>query len=132
MAMTDTYRVIVTGSREYGDYARVREELGVVLATRIAGTGMAYPPIVVVHGAARGADTLAGKVAREFGMTVEEHPADWAGYGKQAGYIRNAEMVSLGAHLALAFFKQGAGNRGTDHCARLAESAGIPVRRITG
>jgi hypothetical protein len=41
-------------------------------------------------------------------------------------------MVSLGADLCIAFYKQGAGNKGTDHCARLAERAGIPVRRVTG
>lgn len=51
--------------------------------------------------------------------------------GKGAGFARNAEMVALGADLCVAFYKQGAGNKGTDHCASLAGKAGIPVRRVT-
>ena len=98
----------------------------------VIATTRPFPRMVVIHGAARGADKLAEEAARAFGMTVEAHPADWETHGKAAGFRRNAEMVSLGADLALAFYKQGAGNKGTDHCARLAEAAGIPVRRITG
>lgn len=128
--MPDTFRILVTGSREFEDYTTVCEALGTVLARRVAAGDTR--PVVVVHGGARGADTLAERAARAFGMDVERHPADWNAYGKQAGYIRNAEMVSLGASLCLAFYKQGAGNRGTDHCAKQAETAGIPVRRITG
>jgi hypothetical protein len=127
--MTD-YRILVTGSREFDDYATICLELGHVMTRLIAADGP-YPHVIVVHGGARGADTLAEQAARAFGMGTESHPADWGGYGKRAGFIRNAEIVSLGADLALAFYKQGAGNRGTDHCARLAERARIPVRRIT-
>lgn len=83
-------------------------------------------------------------------LIEEAYPADWEAecrrcnprhrrtgrdgttYCPLAGHYRNADMVVLGADLCLAFYKQGAGNKGTDHCARLAEDAGIPVRRITG
>jgi hypothetical protein len=109
------YRVLVTGSREFTDYATVCAELGGVLRHLIA-TARPVPKIVVVHGAARGADELA---------------ADWTAFGKSAGYRRNAEMVKLGADVCLAFFQQGAGNRGTSHCVRLAEAAGIRTRRVT-
>jgi len=125
------YRVLVTGSRDWDDYAVIREEIGAVVAERMAITASPYPLIVVVHGKARGADMLADRAAREFGLLVEGHRADWGRHGKAAGYKRNAEMVALGAGRCLAFYKQGAGNRGTDHCARLAEAAGIPVRRYT-
>jgi hypothetical protein len=124
------YRLLVTGSRDFTDYETVRLEIGHVLTGLMAERGP-YPSIVVVHGAARGADALAERAAREFRIGTEPHAADWAGYGKSAGYIRNAAMVSLGADLCVAFYKQGAGNKGTDHCARQAEAAGIPTRRIT-
>jgi len=124
------YRVIVTGSREFDDYTTVCLELGGVLKHLMA-TADPLPRIVVVHGAAKGADTLADKAARAFGMDVEPHPADWETHGKRAGFIRNAEMVALGADQVIALYKQGAGNRGTDHCAKLAERAKIPVRRVT-
>ena len=130
--MADPYRVLVTGSREFDDYSTMCIELGGVLAKLMAATESTYPGVVVVHGGARGADALAQRAAEAFGMKTECHPADWKAHGKRAGFIRNAEMISLGADLVLAFYKPGAGNRGTDHCARLAEKAGIPVRRVTG
>lgn len=126
----EPYRVLVTGSRELDDYSLVCEELGRVMKRLMAGDGP-YPRIVVVHGAARGADTLAERAARAFGMETEAHPADWDAHGKSAGFRRNAEMIALGAGLCIAFYKQGAGNKGTDHCANLAEKAGIPTRRVT-
>jgi len=125
-----SYRVLVTGSREWDDDPLLCMRLA--MAVQEPGCGVRSSNVVIVHGACpRGADKTADVWAHNHGIRTEPHPADWAGYGKQAGFIRNAEMVSLGADLFLAFYKQGAGNRGTDHCARLAENAGIPVRRIT-
>ena len=49
----------------------------------------------VIHGGARGVDTLAGNWAAQRGYTVEVRPAQWAQHGKSAGYVRNAEMVAL-------------------------------------
>lgn len=132
MAVADPFRLLVTGSRDFTDYETVCIEIGHVLAQLMATTESTYPGIVVVHGGARGADQLAQRAAGAFGMKTECHPADWKTNGKRAGFIRNAAMVALGADLALAFYQQGAGNRGTDHCAKLAEKAGIPVRRVTG
>jgi YspA, cpYpsA-related SLOG family len=120
----ETYRVLVTGSREWDDAEALLFEL--------AGMTLLHPGAVVVHGACpSGADKLAGAAAGQLGLPQEPHPADWTGYGKSAGFIRNAEMVALGADLCLAFYKRGAGNKGTNHCASLAEKAGIPVRRVT-
>ena len=121
----DTYRVLVTGSRDWDDEQELRYALIHAAASRLDS-------VVIVHGACpTGADAMAAGWASDYGVQAEEHPADWDGYGKAAGFIRNAEMVSLGADLCLAFYKQGAGNKGTDHCASQAEKAGIPVRRVT-
>ena len=128
------YRVLVTGSRLFDDYTTVCMELGGVMRHLMATT-RPFPRIVVVHGAARGADTLADRAARAFGMDVEPHPAGWHPEGgkldRAAGFKRNALMVSLGADLCISFFKTGAANKGTAHCTALAERAGIPVRRVT-
>ena len=122
------HRILVTGSREWDDDPLLCMSLAMaVQEPRSEGS-----TLVIVHGACpSGADKTADIWARNHGLRVERHPADWDGYGKRAGFIRNAEMVSLGADLCLAFYKQGAGNKGTDHCARQAENASIPVRRIT-
>ena len=122
----DTFRILVTGSREWADENLIAGALLHETSRRPSSE-----TITIVHGDARGADAMAARVALHYGWQAEPHPADWS-YGKSAGFIRNAEMVALGAGVCLAFYKQGAGNKGTDHCASLAEKAGIPVRRFTG
>ena len=126
-----SYRVLVTGSRDWTDYAVIWDALNGVLEA-------ATLPLVVVHGQCpTGADALASRWARANAainwpvVSEEPHPADWEAHPKAARPLRNQEMVALGADVCLAFFKVGAGNRGTANCVRLAEAAGIPVRRFT-
>lgn len=117
------YRVLVTGSRDWQD----REVIAGVLM-EICMDHHSHR-VIVIHGAARGADEFADEAAHEFWMATEPHPADWNTHGKRAGFIRNAQMVALGADICLAFIRNG--SRGATHCAGLAEKAGIPVRRFT-
>lgn len=116
-------RILVTGSRDWTDKPLLRKTL------QTAWTELgSNPHAIVVHGGARGADALAGEVARALELAVETHPADWKRFGKKAGPIRNSHMVSLGAELCLAFpLGQSPGTWG---CIKLAEQAGIPVRII--
>ena len=131
------FRVLVTGSRDWTDVPAVYDALNRVLAEHPQRS------VVVVHGAcSKGADAIADHVARDLGLRVERHPADWDSYGKRAGFKRNAEMVALGAALGLAFIlpctdpkcrRPGPhGSHGASHCAQLAEANGIEVRRIDG
>lgn len=114
-------RILVTGSRLLTDAELVSR----ALAEAVADYGA---DLVVVHGAARGADTLADAAARGLGLAVERRPADWTALGRRAGVVRNAEMVRDGADLCLAFLVAGAECRGTRDAMRRAEIAGIPVR----
>lgn len=61
-----------------------------------------YP--IIIHGAARGADRIAGEEALKHGLLVEEHPANWERHGKRAGPIRNEEMARAGGDLCIAFW----------------------------
>lgn len=119
--MTD-YRVLVTGSRDWTDRAAIRDAL-----YAIEGDVETDDSLTLVHGAARGADSIAAEIASKGGWGVEAHPADWERFGKRAGFIRNDEMVKLGADVCLAFIKDG--SRGATMCADLAEKAGIHVER---
>jgi len=114
-------RVLITGSRDWiasgtimGALMKAWNDLG---------------PFVLVHGDARGADRMAAGYHSHWGGECEAHPAQWELHGKRAGFVRNAEMVALGADLCLAFIKDE--SRGATMCARLAEEAGIPTRRYT-
>jgi len=116
-------RVIVTGSRALTDRDLVWEALAVAR--------WELGPLIVVHGAAPGADTLAALwVEQHPGLDCAEEPhrADWARLGRGAGPIRNQAMVDAGAVLCIGF--PVSGSRGTRDCMRRAEAAGIPVREI--
>ena len=51
---------------------------------------------IIVHGAARGADSIAGVIAKEFGFDVRVYPVtpeEWSALGKAAGVLRNTKML---------------------------------------
>ena len=105
-------RVQVTGGREYN----------VVSAVRLALSTLS--PIEIIHGAARGADTLAGQYGTAVGIKVTTYPADWNQYGKAAGVIRNEQMLlESKPDVVLAFN----GNSGTSHMKTTAHKHGYPV-----
>jgi hypothetical protein len=111
-------RVLVTGSRDWSDYEVIEQAI-------LNVTKNATGPVTIVHGAARGADTIAGEIAHLHGFDVEAHGAQWNKYGKAAGPIRNQEMVDLGADVVLGFMMPG--SRGTKDCISRAQTAGLPV-----
>jgi hypothetical protein len=113
-------RVLVTGGRDYADAGCVD---GVLSGLYID----CAEPLVIVHGGAPGADTLARKWAQRAGVATEPHMAQWHKFGKAAGAIRNQEMVRAGADLVIAF----PGGPGTADCVRRARAAGIPVREVS-
>lgn len=115
-------RVIVTGSRDWGDRDAVWSAM--------AAVALAVPhdeSLTFVHGGCpTGADAFAHYWAKIYGATVGVFPADWEKHGKRAGPLRNAEMVKAGADLVLAFPLPG--GKGTQHMIRIAREAGIPVK----
>ena len=48
---------------------------------------------MIIHGGAKGVDSLADKYANDNGIEKKVFKADWDKYGKAAGHIRNAEMI---------------------------------------
>jgi len=116
------YRILVTGSRNWSDWQTLSR--GIFGAWHDAADPC---PVTIIQGGASGADLLAAQLARKCGWNVETHPADWARYGRAAGFRRNDELVALGAYVCLVFIKYG--SRGATHTADLAEKAGIRVMR---
>ena len=110
-------RLLVCGDRDWTD----KRSIEAYLSTFIPGT------TVVIHGGARGVDTIAGEVAAQMGMTVESYPADWAQYGRAAGPIRNRQMLNSKIDLVVWFHLDISASRGTRDMIAQAGQAGINV-----
>ena len=114
-------RILVCGGREWNNHARIM--------ARLAPLGQGH---VIVHGAARGADTQAGQVAQTLGLVVEAFPANWDKFGKRAGILRNLQMLDTKPDLVIAFHSDIASSKGTGHTVGEARRRGIPVEVISG
>ena len=111
-------RVLVTGGRDFEDRALLVEALDRLHQERGVTT--------LIHGAAEGADALAGEWARARGVEELACPADWRRYRRAAGPIRNQQiLVEQKPDLVVAF----PGGIGTDHMIAIAEKAGVEVLR---
>lgn len=113
--------MLVCGSRNWNGRLEIWEELS------------SRDIELVIHGAARGADTLAGKVAFELGIPVQEWPAEWDRHRPSdpsrknpAGAIRNRKMFKESQPDLVIAFGEG---RGTNDMVSIAEEAGVPVVR---
>lgn len=117
-------RVLVCGGRDYTDYVTLCRVLNRIHHRNGIAT--------IIHGAARGADTLGGQWAHSRGIPVEEYPADWNTHGLRAGPVRNGRMLREShPDLVVAFPddtpRHRAGRSGTAHMVRIAREAGVPV-----
>lgn len=83
-------------------------------------------PERIIHGAARGADSMAAEWGARMALDVVAVPADWERHGKAAGPIRNAAMLQYDPHLVIAF----PGGRGTADMVKQARAMGIDVAEI--
>ncbi len=109
-------KVLVCGSRTWTDVEAISRELA------------CFPgDTTVIHGAAKGADAIADKIASQLGFKVIVFPAFWEEKGRAAGPLRNLRMLAEGEpDLVLAFHKEG--SKGTAHMIVSAQRAGIEVR----
>lgn len=75
-------KVLVCGSRQWVEPGPIERELRKL-----------PPSTILIHGAARGADNIAGYVGKRLGFRVRPYPANWNRDGKSAGPIRNGFML---------------------------------------
>lgn len=126
--------VIIAGGRDFNDIDFARASL---LSLVEEGWLDANP--VILSGMAKGADTVAIQLAKEFDLTLLEYPAKWndmsepcvighnryGTYNKLAGHKRNAEMANDACTL-IAFWD--GKSRGTKDMINKMESLGKRVR----
>ena len=113
-------RILICGDRNYKDWIKVQDNLNTIPRTAI-----------IIHGGARGADSLAGKLATSLKMKVIKFQADWDKYGKAAGVLRNQQMLDEGhPDLVVYFHKDIENSKGTRDMLKRATDSGI--RTING
>jgi hypothetical protein len=118
--------VVVTGGRGFTNEVRIRWAL--------EGLHAKYIIAHLAHGDARGADTIAGRVARSMGIEVQPYPVDNGvdGPWPAAGHRRNDRMLTNelfnkgGVDLVVAF----PGGRGTAGCVKRADELHIRVWEV--
>ena len=141
------FRILVCGGREYGwkweDGFRVpdqeqRRRFDRVLENCIRTYRERHPAarIVIIHGAAKGADTLAhdfvvssrrssSDVLRD--IHEESYPANWKEHGRAAGPIRNQHMLTTGKPDVIIAFE---GGEGTAHMVKIGRKSGVTVYEV--
>lgn len=110
-------KILVCGGRNYADKERVFSVLDIL--DRDEGV------TAVVHGAASGADSLAGEWARARNKPEHKHPAEWSRHGRAAGPIRNTQM--LDEHPDIKVVVAFTGGAGTDNMVYQAKRRGILI-----
>ena len=82
-------KLFIGGSREDFDEDRAYE----IIHTHVTECIIKNKCVEIVHGTARGIDSMADYVAGQKNLKVTPFKPDWNKLGKRAGMIRNQEMV---------------------------------------
>jgi len=116
-------RYLICGGRNVQDYDMVDRALRALILHPERAT--------VIHGAARGVDTLAATWAKANRVPhVIAVPADWKTHGKAAGPIRNRQMLDEQHPDVVIAFVPGAGP-GTANMVKQARAAGVVTVEVT-
>jgi hypothetical protein len=119
-------RILVCGGREPHDPKWVYNKLYDIIPPLFEN--WAQSNLTIIHGCARGVDSIASEWAADQFISQDAYPAQWEKYGKRAGYIRNKQMLEEGKpDLVIAF----PGGKGTAMMVDIARKAGVEVLEVT-
>jgi len=108
-------RLLVTGGRDFHGYQALKATLDKIHKET--------PVTLLIHGGARGADSLAGAWAAFNHVPALVFPANWTKHGKAAGPLRNQQMLDQGHPDAYIAFP---GGRGTADMVQRCQRHHIP------
>jgi len=112
-----TERILICGDRNYTNWEKIKDYLDTLGSETI-----------IIHGCARGADSLAGNLATGRNWGIIRFPAQWNKYGRAAGPIRNQQMIDEGNPTLVVYFHDDIENsKGTRDMITRAEKADIKV-----
>lgn len=110
-------RIIVAGGRDFYDHALLSQTLDEIIEEDYAGLD-----VIIVSGAAPGADREGESYAKRKGYPIESYPAEWTRLGKGAGHVRN-EIMAQNADVLVAFWNDR--SPGTANMIEFAEQYGL-------
>ena len=113
-----SHRALICGGRDWKQTERTFEALD--------RYHQDHPIAVVIHGAARGADSLADQWAKSRNIPTlpfPVSPAEWR-RSRSAGHQRNQKMLEQGQPSVVIAFPGGPGTR---NMKQKAQAAGVPV-----
>jgi hypothetical protein len=116
--------IIVCGGRDFVDYPHLEERINAF--RNYIKQLHNHEVSLIIHGGARGADSLAQDYAVNYNIPYQMFPAHWNAYGKAAGFRRNEEMLRQNPSYVIGFY----GGRGTAHMINISMKQGVPTFHI--
>ena len=111
-------RILVTGSLDWTNESIIYKAL-----RQYAGEEDVFITLVT-GGSGSGVDRISEIIGREFGWNIERVRPNRRKYGRRAALVRDADVISVGVDVCLAFINNATGSNGTiDICRR----EGVPV-----
>ena len=125
-------KILITGDRNWKDHIVIGE--AILRAVKESNIVNSAHEVTIVHGGARGADTIAGEIGEQFGFKVRRMPAQWEKYGRAAGPIRNQQMLdeNKDIDICLSFHHNLELSKGTRDMVNRVNKAGISHRHYDG
>lgn len=101
--------IAIVGSRTFTDSATFDREMNIALTE----WGLSTKNInrIVSGGSARGTDTLADAFAKNHGVALTVYIPDWKAFGKDAGIMRNTEIINDCDYIIAFPSQHGRGNQ---------------------
>ncbi|UPU16137.1 hypothetical protein [Escherichia phage ZCEC13] len=112
-------KVLITGGRGYSDFDAFEKAMEM----------LPFKIELIIHGGARGADSIADMWAKKHGVFVMRMDALWNAHGKGAGPKRNWAMLNFGKPDYCVAFP---GGNGTADMVRQCEKASVVVWKPYG
>lgn len=118
-------RLLITGSRTCTNVQAIHTALDEHIFSQYGHN------VVMISGAARGADRICEHYARLRGWGLELYHANWKHHGRRAGYLRSWYMVTHAApDLAMAFYPGTEITRGTQMTVDLCAKNNVPMIHV--
>lgn len=119
--MSEYRKYAVIGGRDFDDWELLSNTLNIYI---IKPKNFKTTKVIVVHGGASGADSMADSWCQKHGIHTFMCQSLWHYYSHAGGPIRNEVMLAcMRPHMLIAF----PGGKGTESCIRLAKKFGIPI-----